>query len=138
MTYVLHVDPTQSPERIADAIQAWAQQEIIRISQQPTGLPSPKFRWLRFARDAVGQAMASGVRLVEAKIRHKPWDKSVKTQTAYSVSASVTSGVAELAGISYEGNEAVSAQNRSELAKRRLSTTGEEHLAIFGRRPTRC
>ncbi|MFG1889040.1 toxin glutamine deamidase domain-containing protein [Micromonospora sp. NPDC049051] len=131
VTYVLRVDPTQSPERIADAVRAWARQEILRISQQPTGLPSPKARWIRFARDTVGQALASGVRLVEAKIRHKPFDKAVRTQAAYSSSAIITTGSTELANISYEGNEAVSTQNRGELLKRHINTAGEEHLVLF-------
>ncbi|MFD1326275.1 hypothetical protein, partial [Micromonospora sonneratiae] len=36
-----------------------------------------------------------------------------------------------LSNISYDGNEAVTSQSRSELLKRHISTAGEEHLATF-------
>ncbi|MGW0434450.1 WXG100-like domain-containing protein [Micromonospora sp. NPDC003197] len=129
VTYVLRVDPRQTPEKITDVIRDWASQEIHRISQQPTGLPRAKGRWLAFARDSGSQALASSVSLLRAP--EGELERVARRQVAYSNSALVTTSSRELSNISYDGNEAVSSQNRSELLKRHISTAAEEHLAVF-------
>ncbi|WP_460793307.1 hypothetical protein, partial [Micromonospora sonneratiae] len=231
VNYVLRVDPTQTPDQLADAVRTWADQEIHRISQQPTGLASAKARWLTFARDAGSQALASAVLLVTAREKERgqvaastdlpqgaqiervagtehtfrlvfegahnrpeqltfeirtgvneagapvtaervdsdvnyvlrvdptqtpdqiadavrDWANQeihrisqqptgpqrgqvARKQVAFSNYALVATGSKELSNISYDGNEAVTSQSRSELLKRHISTAGEEHLATF-------
>ncbi|MGW0432201.1 hypothetical protein ACWDV4_06605 [Micromonospora sp. NPDC003197] len=132
VTYALRVDPTQTPDQIADAVQRWAHQEIHRISQQPTGLPSAKARWLAFGRDAVGQVLASGVALTAASVLTDGalWPL-VAGQLAFSIAKVVATGSKEVSNISFDGNEAVTSQNRSELIKEGISTAGQEHLAVL-------
>ncbi|MFD1325898.1 toxin glutamine deamidase domain-containing protein [Micromonospora sonneratiae] len=129
VTYTLRVDPTQTPEQIAEAVRTWAIQEMQHISGQPTGLPSPQGRLLTFARDASGQVVASSVRMVMAP--DGQLERVVRQQVAYSNSALTTTATTEHANVSFDGNEAVTSQNRSELLKRHISVAGEEHLAVF-------
>ncbi|MFD1325487.1 hypothetical protein, partial [Micromonospora sonneratiae] len=129
VTFVLQVDPARTPQQIADAVRTWAVLEMRRIAGQPTGLLGAKARWLTFARTVGTQALASAVSLVTADPLKRA--EARDRQIAFSGNALTGAGSKELADISYDGNEAVSTQTRTELLRRNISTAVEEHLSVF-------
>ncbi|MGI5147400.1 toxin glutamine deamidase domain-containing protein [Plantactinospora sp. CA-294935] len=123
VAHMLRVDPTGTPGEIVAGVHAWLRQEVDRLSAMPVGLPGGRSRWTKFGADATGQSIGTAASIVVGATTSNP---AVTIGQVLSFS-----GAKEASNISFDSNEAVLAQTRTELRKRFFGTAPEEQLAVF-------
>ncbi|MEJ3743598.1 toxin glutamine deamidase domain-containing protein [Actinomycetes bacterium KLBMP 9797] len=129
VVHALRVDPTATPDTIADGVRDWLSREIERVSHAPSGLPGVRARLLAFARDTVGQLFAASTALAVGT--PVTGTNPLVYQAASAGNATVGAATREVTGAAVDRNEAVTAQTRTEYTRRYFGTASEEHLAVF-------
>ncbi|MEO3927570.1 toxin glutamine deamidase domain-containing protein [Micromonosporaceae bacterium B7E4] len=123
VAHMLRVDPTGTPDEIVAGVHAWLRQEVDRLSAMPVGLPAARSRWTKFGADAAGQSIGTAASIVVGATTSNP---AVTIGQVLSFS-----GAKEASNLSFDSNEAVLSQARTELRKRFFGTAPEEQLAVF-------